>query len=69
MILSTMEQGVFTFGDQMVESKVLIKYFATQYSVQYSRHCVEILDAIPLAATIKDANFMLEEFYEIVNFD
>ena len=42
---STIEQGGFTDGNQMEEYKAVENYFVTSNSVQYSRPCVEILDA------------------------
>ena len=46
-----------------------MNYFTTSDSIQYSWHCVEILDIIMLAATGKDANFTVEEFDELITVD
>ena len=53
----------------MIKYKAIIIYVSTSDSVQHVRRCIQILDAIPLSATVKFSNFTLEEVDKLINID
>ena len=53
----------------MVEPKALKSYFPTSDPIQQLRRSIEILDAILINASIKGANFTIEEFDGIITID
>ena len=53
----------------MVEPKALKSYFPTSDPIQQLRRSIEILDAILIDATIKGANFTIEELDGIITID
>ena len=50
-----------------MESNMLPNYFLTLGSVQHSKRCVEVFDAIQLDTIGKGDNLTLVEVYELIN--
>ena len=67
--LTTIKQGDFTSENHTVASKAVKKYFATSDYIQHSWHCIEILDAMPLASVGEGDKLTHEKVDELTTVD